>query len=156
MTVHWKDDPNPLKQFCLVDVETASDPNWITVICENQTNLLKTFALCKKLLSPDIQIGFNDSQYDWPFIVEKAKKLGVLELMFNHMSIKPMSLEKITKWQYQCNMIKKFYPKAEKSSLTYYLRECNLDNKVDLPIHHMNKYYERALKETNATMAEQM
>ncbi|CAI2195726.1 5086_t:CDS:2, partial [Funneliformis geosporum] len=50
----------------------------------------------------------------------------------------------------------KFYPKAEKSSLAYYLRECNLDNKVDLPIHRMNKYYERALKETNATMAEQM
>src|SRR5205809_4907318 len=51
---------------------------------------------------------------------------------------------------------KKFYPKAEKSSLAYYLRECNLDNKVDLPIHRMNKYYERVSKETNATMTEQM
>ncbi len=26
MTVHWKDDPEPLKQICLVDVETAPDP----------------------------------------------------------------------------------------------------------------------------------
>ncbi|RGB22085.1 hypothetical protein C1646_678087 [Rhizophagus diaphanus] len=26
MTVHWKDDPKPLKQICLVDVETAPDP----------------------------------------------------------------------------------------------------------------------------------
>ncbi len=51
---------------------------------------------------------------------------------------------------------KKFYPKAEKSSLTYYLRECNLDNKVDLPIYRMNKYYEKALKETNVTTAEQI
>src|SRR4051812_6414767 len=102
--------------------------------------------------------------------------------MFNHMSFKLLSLEKITKWQYQYNMIKvndgnfysrhlkisecvaidiwscfkKFYSKAEKSSLTYYLRECNLDNKVDLPIHRMNKYYERASKETNATMIKQM
>jgi DNA polymerase elongation subunit (family B) len=49
-----------------------------------------------------------------------------------------------------------FYSKDEKSSLAYYLKECNLDNKVDLPIHRMNKYYEMALKETNATMAEQM
>ena len=49
-----------------------------------------------------------------------------------------------------------FYPKAEKSSLAYYLKECKLDNKVDLPIHCMNKYYERALKETNATTVEQM
>ena len=143
MSVHWKDDPNPLKQICLVDVETAPDPRWITVVCGDQTNLLKAFALCWKLLSPDIQIGFNDSQYDWRFIVEKAKKLGIFEWMFNQMSLKPSSLEKITKWQYQYNKIKvndrdfhskhlkipgcvaidvrpcfmKFYPKAEKSSL---------------------------------------
>ncbi|CAI2190674.1 4296_t:CDS:2, partial [Funneliformis geosporum] len=137
ITVHWKDDPEPLKQICLIDVETAPDPRLITVICENQTNLLKAFALCLKCLAPDIHIG-------------------VLEWIFNHMSLKPMSLKKITKWQYQYNMIKKFYPKAKKSSLAYYLRECNLDNKVDLSIHRINKYYEKALKETNATMAEQM
>jgi DNA polymerase elongation subunit (family B) len=106
MSVHWKDDPNPLKQICLVDVKIAPDPSWIMIICGSQTNLLKAFALCRELLSPDIQIGFNDSQYDWRFIVEKAKKLGVLEKMFNRMSLKPLSLEKITKWQYQYNKIK--------------------------------------------------
>src|SRR6266516_1955564 len=51
---------------------------------------------------------------------------------------------------------KGFYSKAERSSLAYYLRECNLDNKVDLPIYRMNEYYERALKEINVTTAEQM
>src|SRR3990170_8422137 len=102
--------------------------------------------------------------------------------MFNHMSFKPSSLKKIIKWEYRYNMIKvndgKFhskhlkipgcvaidvrpcfmgiYSKDEKSSLAYYLKECKLDNKVDLPIHRMNKYYEMALKETNATTAEQM
>src|SRR5262245_46202145 len=50
----------------------------------------------------------------------------------------------------------RLYSKSEKSSLAYYLRECNLDNKVDLPIHRMNKYYEMALKETNVTTAKQM
>ncbi|GES77180.1 DNA polymerase family B-domain-containing protein [Rhizophagus clarus] len=182
MTVHWKDDLEPLKQICLVDVETVPDPRLITVICGSQTNLLKALALYWKLLAPDIHIGFNDSQYDWRFIVEKAKKLEVLEWIFNYMSFKLSSLEKITKWQYQYNMIKvndrnfyskhlkvpgyvaidvrlcfmRLYSKSEKSSLAYYLRECNLDNKVDLPIYCMNKYYEMALKETNATTAEQM
>ncbi|CAI2194974.1 17767_t:CDS:2, partial [Funneliformis geosporum] len=151
MTVHWKDDPEPLKQICLVDVETAPDPDWITIICGSQTNLLKAFALCRKLLSPDIQIGFNDSQYDWRFIVEKANKLGVLEWMFNHMSFKPSSLEKIIKWEYRYNMIK-----AEKSSLAFYLNECGLESKMDMPIHRMNKYYERALKEPDSMSAEQM
>src|SRR3954468_12940012 len=102
--------------------------------------------------------------------------------MFNHMSFKLSSLEKITKWQCQYNMIKvndenfysrhlkipecvaidtqscfkKFYSTAKKSSLAYYLKECKLDNKVDLPIYYMNKYYERVLKETNATTVKQM
>src|SRR5689334_11177175 len=106
MTINWKDDPNPLMQICLVDVEMKPDPRWITVICGNQTNLLKAFALCWKYLTPDIQIGFNDSQYDWPFVVEKAKNLGILEWMFNHMSPEPLSIEKITKWQYQYSVIK--------------------------------------------------
>ncbi|RHZ63691.1 hypothetical protein Glove_328g103 [Diversispora epigaea] len=147
MSVHWKDDPKPLKQICLVNVENAPDPRWTTIICESQTNLLKAFALCWKLLVPDIQI----IPYDWGFIVKKAKKLGVLEWMFNQMSLKPLNLEKITKWQYQYNAIK-----TEKSSLAYYLKESKLDNKLDIPFHRMFKYYGRALKETNATTAEQM
>src|SRR3954452_15528791 len=49
-----------------------------------------------------------------------------------------------------------FYSKDKKSNLAYYLKECKVDNKVNLPIHRMNKYYEMALKETNATTAEQM
>uniref|UniRef100_U9TS67 DNA-directed DNA polymerase family B exonuclease domain-containing protein n=1 Tax=Rhizophagus irregularis (strain DAOM 181602 / DAOM 197198 / MUCL 43194) TaxID=747089 RepID=U9TS67_RHIID len=67
------------------------------------------------MIAPDIQIGFNDSQYDWRFIVEKAKKLGIFEWMFNQMSLKPSSLEKITKWQYQYNKIK-YYGKALKET----------------------------------------
>ena len=49
-----------------------------------------------------------------------------------------------------------FILKTKKVVSHIYLKECKLDNKVDLPIHRMNKYYEMALKETNATMAEQI
>ncbi|CAG8698900.1 8643_t:CDS:1 [Cetraspora pellucida] len=97
MIIHWRDDSKPLKQICLVDVEMAPDPDWITVVCRNQTNLLKAFALCWKAIMPDIQIGFNDSQYDWPFIIEKAKSLGILKWMYNHMSPELSIIEKIIK-----------------------------------------------------------
>jgi DNA polymerase elongation subunit (family B) len=79
MTLHWKDDLKPLKQICLVDVETAPDPRWISVICGSQTNLLKAFTLYWEVFAPDIQLGFNDSQYDWPFIVKKAKSMHLVE-----------------------------------------------------------------------------
>ncbi|CAG8654813.1 12116_t:CDS:2, partial [Cetraspora pellucida] len=97
MTIHWRDDPKPLKQICFVDVETAPDPDWVTVMCGNQTNLLKVFALCWKAIMPDIQIGFNDSQYDWPFIIEKAKSLDILEWIYNYMSPEPSNIEEIIK-----------------------------------------------------------
>ncbi|RIB21397.1 DNA polymerase family B-domain-containing protein [Gigaspora rosea] len=57
MTLHWKDDPRPLKQICLVDA-----------------------------FAPDIQLGFNDSQYDWPFIMEKANKLHLIEWILGEMT----------------------------------------------------------------------
>src|ERR1044072_5505036 len=50
----------------------------------------------------------------------------------------------------------KIYSKAEKSSLAFYLNECGLESKMDMPIHHMNKYYEKALKEPDSMSAEQM
>lgn len=100
MTLHWKDDPRPLKQICLVDVETAPDPRWITVVCGKQSNLLKAFALCWKAFQPDIQLGFNDSDYDWPFIIERACRLNLLEWMWRQMTGSFKSSEEIQKWNY--------------------------------------------------------
>ncbi|CAG8601704.1 10781_t:CDS:1, partial [Funneliformis mosseae] len=45
---------------------------------------------------------------------------------------------------------------AEKSSLAYYLKEYEFDNKLNMPFYHIFKYYGRTLKETNAMAAEQM
>ncbi|GBB94355.1 hypothetical protein RclHR1_02340012 [Rhizophagus clarus] len=50
----------------------------------------------------------------------------------------------------------RIYSKAEKSSLAFYLNECGLKSKMDMPIHHMNKYYERALKEPDFMLVKQM
>ena len=89
LTAHWKDDPVALKQICIVDVETAPNPEWITIVCGSPTNILKAFALCVRAFAPDIMIGFNDSNYDWPFIVTKANKLKILSWMFDKMTAAP-------------------------------------------------------------------
>jgi DNA polymerase elongation subunit (family B) len=101
MTLHWKDDPKPLKQICLVDVETAPDPRLVTIICGNQVNLLKAFALCWRAFAPDIQVGFNDSDYDWRFIMERAYHLNILEWMWERMTGKFETKEEILKWKYR-------------------------------------------------------
>ncbi|CAI2195847.1 1284_t:CDS:10, partial [Funneliformis geosporum] len=84
ITVHWKDDPELLKQICLIDFETMLDSQLITIICESQQ-----------------------------FIVEKAKKLGVVKWMFNYISIKPSGCVAID--VQPCFM--RFHPKAKKSNL---------------------------------------
>ncbi|RIB01390.1 ribonuclease H-like domain-containing protein [Gigaspora rosea] len=112
MTVHWKDDLKPLKQICLVDVESARDPNWITIVCGNETNLLKAFALCWRALAPDIELTYNGSKYDWPFVIERATQLKVLDWMFAQMSENPrrnITIDGILRWNYYGGVGEPFY-----------------------------------------------
>ncbi|RIB15868.1 hypothetical protein C2G38_2191387 [Gigaspora rosea] len=159
ITLHWKDDPRPLKQICFVDLETASDPRWITDVCGNQTNLLKAFALCSKAFIPDIQLGFSDSEYDWPFIMKRAYRLNILEWIFQikkgaidnsekeNDRVQPVIINISPKNNYISTFLKvpgcvpidiracfkKLYPRAEvdrKSSLAFYLKICGLAKKM--------------------------
>src|SRR5581483_11852127 len=101
MTLHWKDDPKPLKQICLVDVETEPDPRLITIVYGNQENLLKAFAFCWQAFAPDIHVRFNDSDYDWRFIMERAYHLNILKWMWERMTGNFETKEEILKWKYR-------------------------------------------------------
>lgn len=86
MTVHWLHEVDALYKICIVDKDTESDTRWTTIICNTEVNILKAMAICWNHFRPDIYIGFNDSGYDWPFIVEKATKHNVLPWMWEKMS----------------------------------------------------------------------
>ena len=175
MTFHWKDELVSLLQICITNFETDPDDRWITIICRNDfKNIIKAFALCFEMMRPDIMYGFNDSEYDWPFIIEKAKKLSILEWMWNKMSIsyRKVSADIITRFYIVnkqqikitneatsyctylkiigCIMIdvrvclRKLYPKAEKTSLKYFLELCKLGGKADMPIKKMWTFYRNA------------
>jgi DNA polymerase elongation subunit (family B) len=123
MTVHWKDDPAPLKQVLLVDVDAAPDRRWTTVVCGTPQNVLKAFALVYRGFAPEIMAGFNDSNYDWPFIFEKARQWKLLAWMVNNMSASPRkntSEDSVQRWNY--NRDKKIKISAEESFFSSYLR----------------------------------
>jgi DNA polymerase elongation subunit (family B) len=139
-SVHWKDDPHPLSQFCISDVETMVDPRWITIVArapaqtgasvrndaprrEIFTNVLKAFALCYRAFAPDIICGFNDSNYDWNFVVEKAKYLGIIDWMFTRMTCAPRyksNAEAILEWNFVKD--KRIKISAEESFFSNYLK----------------------------------
>ena len=103
ISMHWKDDPTPLQQICIVDVDTMPDKRWTTIVCNSPKNILKAFALCWESFMPDVVIGFNDSNYDWPFIIEKACLYGILDWMWNKMAcgiktVKESKFEPKVRW----------------------------------------------------------
>lgn len=123
LTAHWKDDPRTLREIVLVDVETAPDARWTTVVCGSPKNVLKAFALTVRSLAPDILVGFNDSEYDWPFIVEKLRKHKLLAWAWNTMSASPrrtLTDESVLRWNYQRD--KKIKISAEEIFHSSYLK----------------------------------
>jgi len=119
------------------------------------------------MIKPDIIVGFNDHQYDWPFILKKAKQLDIIVDFVKEIIDREISIESIDKYYIRKNNIKltadnrsesyylkifgivcidsrtvfrKIYPKAT-SSLKGFLELCNLDSKLDLPHTKLRKYY---------------
>ncbi|RGB24635.1 ribonuclease H-like domain-containing protein [Rhizophagus diaphanus] len=157
--------------------QTAPNPCCMTIICGNQTNLLKAFALYWKSFAPDIQFGFNDSGYDWPFIVEKATKLKVLDWMVQQMSAnshKTANIQSILIWNYFSGTEKplssgflhrdqwakktdrNFRRTEGRESINIKFEDCGLDSKADLPMSKLWKYYSEARGRISDSSTENM
>ncbi|CAI2192264.1 18946_t:CDS:2, partial [Funneliformis geosporum] len=138
----------------------------------NQTNLLKAFALYWKSFAPDIELGFNDSGYDWPFIVEKATKLNVLKWMVQQMSAnshKKADAKSILTWNYfgergepltngffqRCQWFHATPPYSKKTSLKF-LEKCGLNSKADMPMSKLWKYYSEVRDGTSNSSVKNM
>nr|P0C971.1 RecName: Full=DNA polymerase beta [African swine fever virus tick/South Africa/Pretoriuskop Pr4/1996] len=182
MRIFWIHSTEPLASTCITMAPCKKSSEWTTILCSSEKNLLLSFAEQFSRWAPDICTGFNDSRYDWPFIVEKSMQHGILEEIFNKMSLFwHQKLDTILKCYYVkekrvkisaeksiissflhtpgClpidvrNMCMQLYPKAEKTSLKAFLENCGLDSKVDLPYHLMWKYYETRDSEKMADVA---
>ncbi|POG60584.1 ribonuclease H-like domain-containing protein [Rhizophagus irregularis DAOM 181602=DAOM 197198] len=180
---------------------------------------LKGICSMLEIFAPDIQLGFNDSGYDWPFIVEKATKLKVLDWMVQQMSAnlhKTANIQSILIWNYfsgtekplssgffhrdqwakktdrnfrrtegresinikfgtnnlnfessflklpgcvpidVCASLLQLFPRSERRSLKYFLEDCGLDSKADLPISKLWKYYSEARGRISDSSTENM
>ena len=123
LTAHWKDDAAALARVCLVDVPAEPDPRWVTVVCGNQANILRAFALCLRALAPDVLAGFNDSGYDWPFVVGKLSALGALGWFVNTVSAAPRKAADeagARRWNYR--ELQKIKISADETLFCSYLR----------------------------------
>lgn len=73
ITFQWHHATDQLLRVCLVDHPCDPRPNHITIICENEKKLIKAFGKLVYKLKPELFLGFNDSDYDWPWLIKRGK-----------------------------------------------------------------------------------
>jgi DNA polymerase elongation subunit (family B) len=115
-TYHWKDSKESMLDICLVSRPCNARPDKLTIVCKNEKELIKASFMLNSIIMPDFIIGFNDGDFDWPFVIKKATKFGVLTFirdqltLFNDYRVDKQSqreqIESILKWDCQKKRIK--------------------------------------------------
>jgi len=77
----WSDENKPLLKVCFVDKPSSFHDEFITIYCETEINLIRGFVHLISIMMPEFVIGFNDSMYDWKWVVYRSylKYKGIIE-----------------------------------------------------------------------------
>ena len=88
MTFQWHWAKETLLRVCLVDKQCDPLDDALVVICKSEEELFKGFGKFHESMRPDLVIGFNDSDYDWKWLIERGITYpGTLTRIANCMSI---------------------------------------------------------------------
>ena len=93
MTVGFYHDKTLPLRYCITSRKTNNSNGDLTIQCADQKELLKAFAITIGKIHPEFIAGFNDGNFDWPFVVEKANSYLLLEYFKQHMSLIYMQTE---------------------------------------------------------------
>lgn len=107
-TFHWVNEKDPFLKICFCDYPANAKPGYLSVICGTELNIIKAFSEVYAKLRPEFIFGFNDSDYDWPWLVKRAAqtKGTLIKLAGNFDATKP--------WQeYTDDYVMKFNYKKE-------------------------------------------
>jgi DNA polymerase elongation subunit (family B) len=78
MTFHWKQEKNPMLRVCITTMATQPVPDALVILCEDQEELALAWGDLLGRMAPEFVIGFNDGNYDWPFMIERMRDLDRL------------------------------------------------------------------------------
>jgi len=71
-TFQWVHEKQSFLRICLVDYPCEPHPDYLTIVCGNEINIIKAFGDIIAKLRPEFIMGFNDSSYDWPWLINRA------------------------------------------------------------------------------------
>ena len=82
---YW--DDIPLLRIAITSLPCNARDNDVTIVCNSERELIMAFPQIINKLKPDIIVGFNDGDFDWKFVAEKARFYLLLEYYKELMSI---------------------------------------------------------------------
>jgi DNA polymerase elongation subunit (family B) len=75
----WIHDPAPFLCICLIDSPTEEKKEYETIYCKSEKDMLLKFADIVSSMDPDYIQAFNDGQYDWPWVIKRVEKHGIMD-----------------------------------------------------------------------------
>jgi DNA polymerase elongation subunit (family B) len=68
-----------LLRVCYVDKPSLPHPDYFTIVCGDEKGVISAFVEVWTLMLPDLILGFNDGEYDWPWLKARAETHGLLK-----------------------------------------------------------------------------
>ncbi len=111
MTFQWVNEPEPFFRVCLCDKPATPRPEFMTIVCGNERNIIDGFSQVFAKLRPEFIVGFNDSSYDWHWITCRgAIYTGLLAKMATNMDCtnpyKPHTDKSVLEYWYKHDVVK--------------------------------------------------
>lgn len=171
-TFHWYFSNDAMLNVCITTLPTPVVKDCLIIKCKNQYDLIKALGIVHKRMSPEIITGFNDGNYDWPFILRRAEYYKLIPhlkrcmflvsnddyLYTKNRQYGPIKKSiKIEAERYSHNEFmkcpgslsidtrtefQKLYPSEQKSGLNFYLAKNGLSLKKDMPYKRMREVYD--------------
>ncbi|RGB29400.1 hypothetical protein C1646_766634, partial [Rhizophagus diaphanus] len=168
MTLHWKDNPKPLKQICLVNIKTEPDPRWTTINLSSQHSRMDLGADDRKKKERKKNSVNTDSENTFHILENGEEDMKVKEFLGGLTMIKisaednfffsflklpecvPIDVRVCLKKRYSHSEVEK------EGSLKFFLQKCGLDAKVNMPYDKMWKIYSEAKKSPSSSTVRKM
>lgn len=167
-TFHFGNSRSACLRVSITDIDIVS-PDCMIIKCNTYAEIVRSIGWLMQCMKPDYVLGFNCSDYDWPFIVQRARNYGIVEEFAKNLSFvgkyEASSFEKDNHIKMTADTfierkkmtvfgmvfidlrvyLMRLYPatKGEKSSssLKTYLKKLRLDGKEDMDISEMFQIY---------------
>ena len=73
LTFQWHHGNDQILRVCLVEHPCDPRPNYLTIVCGDEKKLIKALGKLVYKMKPGMNLGFNDADYDWPWLIKRAK-----------------------------------------------------------------------------------